>query len=215
MDKTIIVKRLEKTVSNAADAVAALDKAHIPFNKIDTVNWNEFPYKPEVEFRAAHTGDSLILNYRVTEEAVRAAAQTDNGLVWEDSCVEFFVTFDDKKYQNIECNCTGTILSAVGPDRDHRELAPTELLAAVQRHSSLKADSLPAEGPVSWEVSLIVPVETFFASGLKSLSGVKARCNFYKCGDKLPTPHFLSWNPIRVANPDFHRPEYFGNIEFE
>ena len=62
MDKTIIVKRLEKTVSNAADAVAALDKAHIPFNKIDTVNWNEFPYKPEVEFRAAHTGDSLILN---------------------------------------------------------------------------------------------------------------------------------------------------------
>ena len=215
MDKTIIVKRLEKTVSNAADAVAALDKAHIPFNKIDTVNWNEFPYKPEVEFRAAHTGDSLILNYRVTEEAVRAAAQTDNGPVWEDSCVEFFVTFDDKKYQNIECNCTGTILSAVGPDRDHRELAPTELLAAVQLHSSLKADSLPAEGPVSWEVSLIVPVETFFASGLKSLSGVKARCNFYKCGDKLPTPHFLSWNPIRVANPDFHRPEYFGNIEFE
>ena len=112
MDKTIIVKRLEKTVSNAADAVAALDKAHIPFNKIDTVNWNEFPYKPEVEFRAAHTGDSLILNYRVTEEAVRAAAQTDNGPVWEDSCVEFFVTFDDKKYQNIECNCTGTTPSA-------------------------------------------------------------------------------------------------------
>lgn len=215
MSKTISVKKVEMPVANAADVSATLDKANVSFQKIDTVNWAEFPYKPEVEFRAAHTGDSLLLNYRVTEEAVRAAAPADNGPVWEDSCVEFFVTFDDKKYQNIECNCVGTILSAVGPDRDHRELAPSELLAAVKRHSSLSAGNLPAEGPVSWEVSLIVPVETFFASGLKSFSGVKARCNFYKCGDKLPTPHFLSWNPIEVANPDFHRPEYFGNIEFE
>lgn len=215
MNKSISVKKVEMPVRNAAEVAATLDNAHVPFLKIDTVNWAEFPYKPEVEFRAAHTGDALLLNYRVTEEAVRAAAPADNGPVWEDSCVEFFVTFDNKNYQNIECNCTGTILSAVGPDRDHREAAPIELLSGVRRHSTLAPGHLPAEDPVSWEVSLIVPVETYFASDLKSFSGVKARCNFYKCGDKLPTPHFLSWNPIGTPNPDFHCPEYFGDIVFE
>ena len=151
----------------------------------------------------------------MNEEAVRAVAPADNGPVWEDSCVEFFATFDDKNYQNIECNCVGTILSAVGPDRQHRQSAPEELLAGVQRHSTLKKDNLPTDGPVSWEVSLIIPVKTYFATGLKSFDGVNARGNFYKCGDKLPTPHYLSWNPIGVANPDFHRPEYFGDIHFE
>lgn len=215
MNKTLTVKKLDEQVSDAAKVGEALDKAHIPFQKIDTVNWAEFPYSPNVEFRAAHTGDSLLLNYKVTEEAVRAAAPTDNGPVWEDSCVEFFATFDDKNYQNIECNCVGTILSAVGPDREHRQPAPEELLAGVKRHSTLKKESLPADGPVSWEVSLIIPVETYFATGMKSFAGVNAHGNFYKCGDKLPTPHYLSWNPIGVANPDFHRPEYFGDIHFE
>ena len=215
MSKSITVKKVEMPSHNAADVAAVLDKANIPFQKIDTVNWSEFPYRPEVEFRAAHTGDSLLLNYRVTEEAVRAAAQSDNGPVWEDSCVEFFATFDDKNYQNVECKCVGTILSAVGPDRDHREAASKSVLDGVKRYSSLDPANLPAEGPVTWEVSLIIPVETYFKSGLKSFSGVNARGNFYKCGDKLPTPHFLSWNPIGVPNPDFHRPEYFGQITFE
>lgn len=215
MIKSLTVKNVNASVSNAADVAAALDKAGVQFTKIDTVNWAEFPYCPDVEFRAAHTGDNLLLNYRVTEDAVRAAAEADNGPVWEDSCVEFFVTFDNKNYQNIECNCAATILSAVGPDRNHREPLPAELLSGVKRHSSLDRDNLPAEGPVTWEVSLIVPVKTYFASGLKSFSGVKARGNFYKCGDKLPTPHFLSWNPIATPNPDFHCPEYFGDIVFE
>ena len=41
------------------------------------------------------------------------------------------------------------------------------------------------------------------------------KANFYKCGDELQTPHFLSWNPIKIENPDFHRPDFFGTLEFE
>ena len=215
MSKTILVKRLKESVADAAAVPAVLDRAGIPFHKIDTVNWSDYPYRPEVQFRIAHTGDALILNYRVSEEAVRAAAQVDNGPVWEDSCVEFFITFDGSRYQNVECNCVGTVLSAVGPDRNHREFLPQQLLDGVKRHSSLTPDSLPAERPVSWEVSLIIPVATYRAFGLTSFSGITARCNFYKCGDLLPTPHFLSWNPIGTAAPDFHCPEYFGEIRFE
>ncbi|MDE5921249.1 MAG: hypothetical protein K2G82_06535, partial [Paramuribaculum sp.] len=25
-------------------------------------------------------------------------------------------------------------------------------------------------------------------------------------------PHYLSWAPITTPQPDFHRPEFFGNI---
>lgn len=39
--------------------------------------------------------------------------------------------------------------------------------------------------------------------------------NFYKCGDKLQTPHFLSWNPINLEKPNFHCPEFFGTLNFE
>ncbi len=215
MTKTINVPKVSMSGRDAADVAAVLDANHVAFTPIDTVNWAEFPYKPAVEFRAAHTGDALLLNYRVTEEAVRAEAGADNGPVWEDSCVEFFVSFDGRNYHNVECNCVGTILSAVGPDRNERQLLSQQQLDGVSRYSTLKAGQLPKGGPVSWSVSLVVPASLFAASGVKDLSGVKARCNFYKCGDKLPTPHFLSWNPIGVPNPDFHRPEFFGEINFE
>jgi hypothetical protein len=38
------------------------------------------------------------------------------------------------------------------------------------------------------------------------------RANFYKCGDLTAHPHFLSWNPIDLPKPDFHRPEFFGTL---
>ena len=38
--------------------------------------------------------------------------------------------------------------------------------------------------------------------------------NFYKCGDKTAHIHFVSWSPIGCEKPDFHRPEYFGTLEF-
>ena len=38
------------------------------------------------------------------------------------------------------------------------------------------------------------------------------RANFYKCGDKTAHPHYLSWSPIHTEKPDFHRPEFFGEL---
>ena len=68
----------------AKDIPALLDENHIEFQAIDCVNWKDYPYRPEVEFRIAHTGDAILLNYRVKEESVRAVAAEDNGRVWED-----------------------------------------------------------------------------------------------------------------------------------
>ena len=59
--------------------------------KIECVNWEEFPYAPRVEFRVAHSDDAIVVMFDVEEEHVRAVAMESNGAVWEDSCVEFFV----------------------------------------------------------------------------------------------------------------------------
>ena len=157
------------------------------------------------------------VHFKVREESVRAKYGEDNGSVWTDSCVEFFsVPASDGIYYNIECNCIGTILIGAGPARNGREHAPKEVTALVQRWSSLGNE--PFEERVddtTWEVALIIPYAAFFKHQIQSLDGKEVKANFYKCGDELQTPHFLSWNPIKIEKPDFHRPDFFGTLEFE
>ena len=87
------------------------DEEKIDFQPIQCVNWAEYPYKPKVSFRIAHTQNSILLHFKVKEESVRAKYGEDNGSVWTDSCVEFFsIPAGDGIYYNIECNCIGTIL---------------------------------------------------------------------------------------------------------
>ena len=47
------------------------------------------------------------------------------------------------------------------------------------------------------------------------VDGKEIRANFYKCGDELDKPHYLSWNPINLEKPNFHCPEFFGTLFFE
>jgi hypothetical protein len=59
-----------------------------------------------------------------------------------------------------------------------------------------------------------IPVESFFRHSVKELKGKTFTANFYKCGDKLTQPHYLTWNPVGTRNPDYHQPEYFGVLKF-
>ena len=70
-------------------------------------------------------------------------------------------------------------------------------------------------GECTWEVALLIPYKVFFKHAITGLDGMSIRANFYKCGDELQKPHFLSWSPIKIEKPDFHRPDFFGLLEFE
>lgn len=210
------VNKMNVTNVDAATLPQLFDRDGIEFHTIGQVNWAEYPYAPEVKFRIAYTENAILLNFRVKEASVRAHYGEDNGSVWTDSCVEFFsIPAGDGIYYNIECNCIGTILLGVGPQRNDRERAPKEITSQIQRWSSL--GDLPFEeriGETSWEVALVIPLTVFFKHQLTSLAGKTVKANFYKCGDELQTPHFLSWNPIQIEKPDFHRPDFFGTLEF-
>jgi len=193
------------------------DEEKIDFQPVKYANWAEYPYKPKVNFRIAHTQNSILLHFKVKEESVRAKYGEDNGAVWTDSCVEFFsMPAGDGIYYNIECNCIGTVLVGAGTVRSGREHAPENVTALVQRWSSLGNRPFAERvGETDWELVLVIPYAVFFKHRIESLDGRQIKANFYKCGDELRTPHFLSWNPIRIDRPDFHRPDFFGMLEFE
>ena len=83
------VKKITASVNDAQAVPQVLDNEGVSFQKIDIVNWKEYPYHPEAAFRIAHTADSILIHYKVTEGSVRAKYGEDNGAVWTDSCMEF------------------------------------------------------------------------------------------------------------------------------
>ena len=215
--KELKVKKVSAASVPPEAIPALLDEEKVDFTPVSVVNWAEYPYRPSVQFRLAHTGDSLLLHFKVREASVRAVAAADNGRVWEDSCVEFFsIPAGDGVYYNLECNCAGTLLVGGGAGRKDRQHASQEVLDRVQRWASLGRQPFEERmGDCAWEVALLIPASTFFLHDLDSFSGRDVPANFYKCGDLLQTPHFLSWNPIALDKPNFHCPQYFGLLHFE
>ena len=194
--KKIEVKRLNIQQVKAEEIPSLFKTFDVEYHNIDTVDWpEEYPYCPKVEFGIAHKDNAIMIHYRVNEDSVRAEAGEDLGHVWEDSCCEFFVSPDEKEgYYNIETNCIGTVLLCNGKSRENRTPAPTAILQAIDRWTTLGRKP--------------------FKHKLTELSNKSMRANFYKCGDKTKRAHFLSWNPIDIAKPDFHRPDFFGEITF-
>jgi Carbohydrate-binding family 9 len=183
---------------------------------LDIASWAKYDLKPIVHFSTEHDKGNIFLNFNVKEQSIRAKATENNGKVWEDSCVEFFVMPEnDGIYYNFEFNCIGTKLLAVGNSRNNRTFATAEILDKIIVQSSL--NSAPFDeiiGEINWEINIKIPINCFFNHPIKSLKNKTFRANFYKCGDELSTPHFLSWTKIETPEPDFHTPQYFGEIYF-
>lgn len=179
-------------------------------HEVGYLNWNEYPYAPQVGFHLAFSDKVIALLWEVKEDHVRAVSLEDNGPVWEDSCVEFFVSDPDSPaYFNFEMNCIGTLLASrkmsrydaghFGPDKMH----------LIRNFGSLAHETIDIQGKGQewWRVVLI----PFSVIGLDE-APASLRCNFYKCGDNCAQTHYLSWAPIDTPAPDFHRPDFFGEV---
>jgi hypothetical protein len=70
--------------------------------------------------------------------------------------------------------------------------------------------------PTTWCVEYRVPYAKLsaYASLTIPKPGVLWRANFYKCGDSTSHPHWLTWAEVKLSKPDFHRKEFFGELEF-
>jgi hypothetical protein len=214
---TIEVKRLKNdsdipAMDEVSDLLDALGEGHT----IGTLNWDGYPYKPEVRFNIAWGRREIYIKYYVREGHVKAEKTATNEMVCEDSCVEFFVSpADDGLYYNFEFNPIGTALMGSGHGRYDSTRAKPALVDSIRRLTTMGNQPFAEiSGDISWSVTLAIPLETFFHHKIDDLEGKSFRANFYKCGDKLTNPHFVTWNPVGTERPDYHRPEYFGVLKF-
>ncbi len=201
----------------ASEVIGILDKFELPFAPVAIANWEkDYPYKPTMKYRMAHTGKHLLIHYWVEEDTVRAVATEDNGRVWEDSCCEFFISpTSDNHYYNFECNCATKLLLHYGIP-GNRKAAPASIMQNIDRWSSLgnqPFEEKQANG--AWQMTLVIPVSALFESSLATWSGLEATGSIYKCGDKLSRPHFLSVIDIPIDTPRFHCPEHFATLSFQ
>lgn len=211
--KQLTVERVAAPLS-PEEAAVSLDRAGE--HRIACLNWPEsYPYVPDVSFSVLHDGETIYLRYTVEERSVAAVAAHDNGEVWLDSCVEMFCSFDGVGYYNLETNAAGRVLLSYRVPGEEKIMADSAHLSSIGRYPSL-GDTPFAERSeqTRWSLMLTIPKSVFFRNDIGSLCGVDATANFYKCGDNLQIPHFVSWSPIDHPKPNFHLPQYFGRVHF-
>ena len=217
-DKTLsILPLLGVTKATSIGEISSLldeQKKHL----IDIEPWPAYPEYidlPKVAFSTAHSGDCIFIKYDVTEHEVLARYKQINDPVYKDSCVEFFIIFDnDKSYYNIEFNRLGTCLGRYGSERENRTSLSIELLKKIRYDRTLNQMKDVDNTAINWTLTVAIPIEVFCYHKFSSIQHKKSRINFFKCGDDLSQPHYLAWNNIIADEPDFHLPQFFGKAEF-
>ncbi|HJW16691.1 MAG TPA: carbohydrate-binding family 9-like protein [Flavisolibacter sp.] len=203
-------------LDDAGYSLASIAKAldALEFSSLQYAPWSHsFPYQPVVRFSIAYSHSAVYLKFNVIERWVRAATTEINGPVWEDSCVEFFISFDGQHYYNFEFNCTGTALVGYGSSKEERRLLPVQLIQTIGTHCLIQNKTVDENK--NWELTLSIPMKVFLHSSIDSLKGRECLANFYKCGDLLPEPHFICWQQVDSPEPNFHLVNSFGILDFK
>lgn len=220
-DSVYTVQRTSEAVSIDADweksfwqNVPALSLAH---------HMGEKPaHMPVTEAKLRYDDQAIYVIFRVQDQYVRAVADSYQGPVYRDSCVEFFFTPGadiTAGYFNLEMNCGGQALFM------HQLKRETEVTPVSADHFSevTVAHSLPEiidpeiSEPTTWTVEYRLPFNVLanYTSLKAPEAGTVWRANFYKCADATSAPHWLTWAKVDFPRPNFHLPEFFGALVFE
>lgn len=211
----LIIPRISTLKADKLQEAAEILK-QTPAYPIACNNWKEkFPYTPEVSLQLAHNQQELFLHFKVREECTMAKVREDNGEVWTDSCVEFFLALDDSGYYNFEFTCIGKALLGFRKERPAAVHVSPAILSSIKRYSTLGTGNFGEKRlTCPWQLTVAIPATALFRHQLNAWEGVTVRVNAYKCGDHLSQPHYLSWFPINTPNPDFHIPRCFSEVQF-
>ena len=179
--------------------------------KIDSYKWLKNDYKPVVDVYLCHNDEVLKVKFVAFESEISCNEQHDNGRVYCDSCVEFFVQPfpDDSRYINFEINPIGAMIMSIGKDRNDR----TPLVFEYKNKLNLKTEICEGFWSVEFEIPFTMLREIYdenLSEPIKKMYG-----NFYKCGDETREKHYGMWNEVDEKEPDFHQPKYFGELILE
>lgn len=199
-----------------------MNSAQIPFVRLP-VDWSGIqklpidqkvrPSQAQVQAwgQICRTEDAFLVRLLAKEPQIRAQEEGPLPMPCNDSCLEFFLRpTPSLRYMNFEWNPKGCLYLGIGTcAEDLMRLAPADwqikklFTPQVQQQED------------TWQITFQIPYSfiTGFFPDFDPENTRKIRGNFYKCGDKLDTPHYLAWNPItREGKYLFHTPEEFGEL---
>ena len=190
----------------------------VPAAPMGHYRWNQDRRGPKAQVQAAYDEQGLHLLFMAWEQPVRAEIRQQGGMVYTDSCMEFFFQpfpQEDDRYFNIEVNPLGIMLVGLGVERTGRFEAAQPPLAGM-RVTTTVTDPATYRAPV-WAVAYTLPFSLLADHfGRRRLgSGDVFRGNFYKCGEHTPQPHWGMYREVDAPSPDFHRPEFFAPMALE
>ena len=188
-------------------------ESHCSKHSIGQVNWpKDFPYQPICTFMMAYTSKAIYVHFFSHGLDLRAVNAQNQGPVAQDSCVEFFLQLpDNAEYWNFEFNCIGTVNASHRVQRDKPVRLNDSQIQSIKRWASCgTAPFEEREGLHSWELTVAIPFELLGIDAESVPSHILG--NLYKCGSQTSHPHYLSWAPIKTETPNFHCPQFFGQI---
>ncbi len=224
-------RKLLKTVSAKVDISACTwrnDESNKSVNLLGTV---------KASLKMGYSGTILGLLYTIEGDELLVRYTQDWDRVCQDSCVECFIASEPNNpaYVNLEFNPLGTCWAQIGPDREHRKNLSKTAVSTIFRRGlittkAIDIGSVDTESRFRWEMLVMFPMQKVGVLTHSSaqcavdqavsectadmLKGTRLQANFYTTGDDLQKPVYQSWCAIDTPSPDFHQPNYFGELVF-
>jgi len=194
--------------------ITALQISHYP--------WYLEGRKQDTQVKLSADSETLFIQV-IAQDNYSFSKQTElnHMLICEDSCVEFFFSPSGvlgSSYVNLEVNCCGTLHLAYGAGRDNRQFISVEAASLIQCKSSLNSNmdcpvKIESSNDKQWSIEIALPFTAIEQLTGEAVNRDKWFANFYRCGGRTE-PQYAVWNNIDVAEPDYHRPEHFGELVF-
>ena len=168
--------------------------------------WKQYPCRYNTMAKIVYTEEAIYVNLKTTETKLKAVHNEKNSDVCDDSCMEFFLSPDenDTRYFNFEINPLGVMLLFVCNGRGN--YTSVDVSHKIFQIKSIITDDY-------WQLLYKIPF-SFIKEYFPNMTG-NMRGNIYKCGRKTVHRHYGCWNPIETKKPEFHCPQYFGQLILE
>lgn len=167
--------------------------------------WADSGYHPAAFARVLWHEEGLLALMAAQEPEPRAVIEDIGGAVYTDSCLEFFFGSDaGGPYINLEINPRGVYHLGVGAGRGARRVFRQPPEGVIVRAGAPKA---------WWAVAARLDAGFLMReAGITLAPGARLKGNFYKCAEATARPHWGTCFPVGTQKPDFHRPEWFGEL---
>ena len=192
------------------------DISEAEFGYVDQWPW-DYDYEPVTAFRVVHNDSKFILSLRCYEKDPVAHIDYRNGFVCNDSCMEFFFSPSadcSAGYFNFEMNSRPAFFLGYAEYKGAQDVLVDWPEEDFKLHTTYAKDE---EGRDFWQVDSEIPYDMIrkYVPDCDLSSGRVIRGNAYKCGTHDQPDHYGTWSPVDTPTPNFHCPEFFGELVIE